>query len=131
MGEESCLGLTRVCVGGTLVRPGNSKISLLILSRLRVSDCLKREAFWTQTLEQDYGQRQPTEEETRPRNLYILLGFAREEGKCSGLHPPSFQPPSPASILRGLSPSCQIWERDPTVSPSDPALQVDLQRGAT
>lgn len=82
------MDLNRVCVGRTHVRPGNSKVSLLILSRLRVSDCLKREVFWTRNLGQDYGQRQPTEEETRPRNLYLGLPGKRENLQAS-LHDPT------------------------------------------
>lgn len=39
-------GLNRVWRAGTCVRPGNSKISLLILSRLRVSDSVLRERLF-------------------------------------------------------------------------------------
>lgn len=110
------MGLNRVWKART--SPGNSKINLLILSRLRVRDSVLRERLL------GAGLWPETAHSLRTENLSVLFRVDREERKPVGLPPPFYQPPPPASTLTGLSLGGQIREKDPTGSPSDPVLQL-------
>lgn len=115
-GRRIMMGIKRVWKART--RPGNSKINLLILSRLRVSDSVLRERLL------GAGLWPETAHSLRTENLSVLF---RVDRKPVGLPPPFYQPPPPASTLTGLSLEGQIREKDPTGSPSDPVLQLQVR----
>ena len=105
--------------GRNLVRPGNSKISLLILSWLRVSDYVLRQRLFGHETWGRIMARGSLQRGDEPRNLCVLFRVDRKKRKPLSVLQQATQ--SYIHTLKGFSLGSQPsgWARKGSCSPAD------------